>query len=191
MIMRRPKDLWRTAQRQARRTLSEAGQPRSRHRLLSIYLNDHLAGATAGAELAHRVVTNGQQAGDPATFRRLAGEISADRQTLIAIMATLEAPVQRYKTSLAWAGEKAARLKLNGQLLNRSPLSNLEELEMLRLGVEGKAAGWRTLRELADADHRLDRSQLDGLIDRARDQADLLEQLRVQAAAQIIGCPAG
>jgi hypothetical protein len=42
-------------------------------------------------------------------------------------------------------GEKAARLKLNGHLLARSPLSSLEELEMLRLGVEGKAAGWRTL----------------------------------------------
>jgi hypothetical protein len=42
-------------------------------------------------------------------------------------------------------GEKAARLKLNGHLLARSSLSSLEEVEMLRLGVEGKAAGWRTL----------------------------------------------
>ena len=64
-------------------------------------------------------------------------------------MAVLGLPVRHYKLSAAWAAEKAARLKLNGRLLSRSPLSSLEELEMLRLGVEGKAAGWRTLRALA------------------------------------------
>ncbi len=57
---------------------------------------------------------------------------------------------------------------------------------MLRLGVEGKAAGWRTLRVLADREPRLDSGELDGLISTARRQADLLEDLRVQAADQII-----
>ena len=50
---------------------------------------------------------------------------------------------------------------------------------MLRLGVEGKAAGWRTLRVLADTDQRLEPARLDELIARARRQADLLEDLRV------------
>lgn len=57
---------------------------------------------------------------------------------------------------------------------------------MLRLGVEGKAAGWRTLRVLADSDPRLDSAQLEGLMSRARDQADLLEELRVRAADEIL-----
>ena len=57
---------------------------------------------------------------------------------------------------------------------------------MLRLGVEGKAAGWRTMRELAPSDPRLDRARLDELISRAREQADLLEDLRVRAAARLI-----
>jgi hypothetical protein len=68
----------------------------------------------------------------------------------------------------AWIGEKAGRLKSNGRLFTRSPLSDLEELEMLRLGIEGKAAGWRTLRTLADTDTRLDPQRLDELISRAR-----------------------
>ncbi len=85
-----------------------------------------------------------------------------------------------------WIGEKVGRLKFNGHLLTRSPLSGLEELELLRLGVEGKAAGWRTLRALADTDKRLDASRLDGLIGRARQQGELLEQLRIQAARQVI-----
>ena len=57
---------------------------------------------------------------------------------------------------------------------------------MLRLGVEGKAAGWRTLRALAGTDSRLDRDRLDELMARARQQADLLEELRVRAAAHVI-----
>jgi hypothetical protein len=52
--------------------------------------------------------------------------------------------------------------------------------------VEGKAAGWRTLRSLADADMRLDPEQLDELMSRARRQADQLEELRVRAAEQVI-----
>ena len=83
-------------------------------------------------------------------------------------------------------GRGEGRLKFNGRLLTRSPLSDLEELEMLRLGVEGKAAGWRTLRTLADSDTRLDPARLDELISRARRQADLLEDLRVGAADQMI-----
>jgi hypothetical protein len=58
---------------------------------------------------------------------------------------------------------------------------------MLRLGVEGKAAGWRTLRVLAETDKRLDPGRLDELISRARRQADLLEELRARAAGQVIG----
>jgi hypothetical protein len=65
-------------------------------------------------------------------------------------------------------------------------LSDLEELEMLGLGVEGKAAGWRTLRVLADSEPRLDAARLEGLMSRARDQADLLEELRVRAAGEIL-----
>ena len=101
-------------------------------------------------------------------------------------MAVLGLPVRNYKLSAAWMAEKAARLKLNGRLLSRSPLSSLEELEMLRLGVEGKAAGWRTLRTLAETDSRLNRGRLDELMAGAREQAGLLEELRVQAAAHLI-----
>jgi hypothetical protein len=157
--------------------------------LLGIYLNDHLAGATVGTELARRVAGSGQKTTDGEGLRRLADDIGDDRRTLLRIMAALEIPVRRYKVGAAWVGEKAGRLKLNGRLVNRSPLSDLEELEMLRLGVEGKAAVWRTLRELAGTDGRLDADRLDELISRARDQADRLEELRVRAANRLIETP--
>ena len=159
---------------------------RSRTELIGIYLNDHLAGATVGTELAHRIARSHDEVADRATLQRLAGEINADRRALLEIMALLGVPVRHYKTAAAWVGEKAGRLKLNGKLADRSPLSSLEELELLRLGVEGKAAGWRTLRELAEADPRLSAAWLDELLARARDQVDLLEDLRVRAATHLI-----
>jgi hypothetical protein len=164
-------------------TARDSGQ--SEISMLGIYLNDHLAGATAGTELAHRTARSHGD-GKDGTLRRLAAEISQDRAALLDIMAALGIKVRRYKVGAAWVGEKAGRLKFNGRLFARSPLSDLEELEMLRLGVEGKAAGWRTLRTLADTDTRLDPGRLDELISRARRQADLLEDLRVGAADQVI-----
>jgi hypothetical protein len=44
---------------------------------------------------------------------------------------------------------------------------------------------------LADSDTRLDSVRLDELISRARRQADVLEELRVRAADQLIGTDHG
>jgi hypothetical protein len=150
-------------------------------RLLGIYLNDHLAGAVAGTELAQRI------ARDLPVLDQLAAEIAEDRKALLDIMAALGIQVQTYKTWAAWAAEKVARLKFNGYLVTRSPLSRVVELEAMMLGVNGKAAGWRTLRALAKQDQRLDAARLDELIQRAEGQIDTLEQLRVQPAAEAFG----
>jgi hypothetical protein len=120
-------------------------------------------------------------------FQGFADEVAQDRAVLLDIMATLGVPVRAYKVYAAWIGEKVGRLKPNGHPLTPSPLSGLEELELLRLGVEGKAAGWRTLRAMAETDKRLDPGRLDQLISRAQRQADLLEEFRVRAASQVIG----
>ena len=159
----------------------------SGHSLLGIYLNDHLAGATGGVQLARRLARAHRDSADGDTLRHLAAEIAKDRAALLGVMTVLSIPVRGYKVFAAVIAEKTARLKLNGYLTGRSPLSSLIELEMLRLGVDGKAAGWRTLRALADRDDRLDAARLDELIARARSQDDVLEKLRVRAADEIIG----
>jgi len=98
-------------------------------------------------------------------------------------MRTLDVAVQRYKVVGGWLTEKAGRLKPNGRLLRRSPLSSLIELESLRIGIEGKAAAWRALRTVTDREPGLDAALLDRLVARAREQADTVEDLRLQAAA--------
>jgi hypothetical protein len=157
---------------------------------LGIYLNDHLAGATAGVELARRVAKAGQLPADQETVRQLAAEITEDRAALMQIMRTLGIPVRGYKVFAAWAGEKAGRLKPNGRIRTRSPLSSLEELEILRLGVEGKVAVWRTLRAHAGDDPRLEAAQLDELTARAGRQAEVLDDLHRRAAAHVLASSA-
>jgi hypothetical protein len=153
--------------------------------LLGIYLNDHLAGATAGLELFRRAA--GSHAGAPGdALKRLTAEVEEDRDALLAMMRLLGFPVRQYKVIAGWAAEKAGRLKLNGRLISRSPLSDVIELEGLHLGVLGKAAGWRLLRMLADTDPRLDAGHLDELIARADRQAGELEQLRITAATEAL-----
>ena len=162
-----------------------------RHDLLGVYLNDHLAGSTVGLELARRMAASAEPESESATvLRGLVAEIAEDRSALLAIMTTLGIPVRGYKVFAAWAGEKLGRLKLNGHLLSRSPLSSLEETEILRLGVEGKATGWRTLRALASRDSRLDAGHLDELLARADRQSSALESLRVSIAEQALTTPA-
>ena len=108
-----------------------------------------------------------------------------DREALLEIMHRLGIPVSRVKTAAGWIGEKAGRAKLNGRMFRRSPLSDVVELEAMYLGVRGKLAGWEVLRTLAEDDGRLDLAGLDYLIDRAREQADLLDGLRARAAVAV------
>jgi hypothetical protein len=155
--------------------------------LLAIYLNDHLAGAVAGSNLAKRLAEAERDWVGGAVLPRVAKEIEEDLGQLTEIMAALEVPARQYKMWAGWAMEKVGRLKPNGRLLTRSPLSRVVELEAMRLGVEGKAAGWRTLRARAATDSRLDAARLDELIARARRQIDDLERLRVRAAVEAFG----
>lgn len=157
---------------------------RSGHDLLGIYLNDHLAAATAGTERSRHLATacRGTEVGD--AMAPLAAGIAEDRRSLVVIMRRLDLPIRRYKVYAGLLGERAGRLKSNGALVRRSPLSSLLELELLQLGVQGKACAWEVLRGLADRDARLDPQHLDDLLERARRQLRILEGLRTLQAGQ-------
>jgi hypothetical protein len=157
------------------------------HKHLSIYLQDHFAGATAGAELARRAAgSNPDGQGYGAPLRELAGEIDEDRDSLRSLMDRLHVSTDRVKQLAAWTGEKAGRLKLNGHLFTYSPLSRLEELELLALGVTGKRALWQTLHLLAHQEPRLSTPELERLISRADQQLEKIEACRRNAVGDAL-----
>lgn len=158
--------------------------PSSPDRLLKIYLADHAAAATAGLNLARRVAGS-----NPSTssLRALADEIEQDRRTLKWVIATLGFRESRAKEAFAWAGERAARLKPNGQLKGYSPLSHVLELEALSVGIAGKLALWQSLQVLDHLGERLPDLDLEALAERARRQRDEVEKQRRQAARTAFG----
>lgn len=158
--------------------------------LLALYVNDHLAGATAGVELCRHlseVERSGPQA-IGAVLARLAEEIDQDRSALLDIMDQLSIPARHYKVGAGWLSEKLARLVPHGSALGRTRLNTLVELETLRLGVEGKACLWRALAVLPNAAGDLE-SRLHGLLERAAAQASELEELRIRAAQAALAAP--
>ncbi len=151
-------------------------------KLLRIYLQDHLAGATGGVELARRAraANQGTTYGDP--LAKLADEIEADRRALEGIMEDLGFGADRAKNIAFWAAEKAGRLKLNGQLTGYSPLSRLTELEGLIAGINGKLSLWRSLLEVAPSQPKLDQERLQRLLERGEEQLKTVGELRTRAA---------
>jgi hypothetical protein len=159
-------------------------------KLLGIYLNDHLAGSTVGLELAKRARGQNRNGAYGDFLDTLADEIEEDRETLKGIMDDLGIRKDPAKVAAGWIGEKAGRLKLNGQLTGYSPLSRLVELEGLALGVTGKLALWKALRLLADTEPVLDGPALERLIERAERQQRGLEEHRLTAAREALGAEA-
>jgi hypothetical protein len=154
-------------------------------RYLSIYLNDHLAGSTAGRQVAARALEQNREGPLGDFLRVLVGEIEEDRESLIRLMGLLGIRRDPVKVGAVWAAERIGRvIKLNGHLLSYSPLSRLEELEFLSLGVEGKRLMWRTLEVLAETDDRLKGFDFATLIKRAEVQRDELERHRLVATAE-------
>jgi hypothetical protein len=150
--------------------------------MLGIYLNDHLAGATLGLDLARRARSSneGNEYGD--ALAELTAEIESDRDALIRVMEELDVPRDHLKLGSAWIAEKVGRLKLNGSLFSYSPLSRLVELEGLFLGVTGKCSLWTTLKDATPG--RVSSVDLDDLIARAESQRSRLQELRTRAASE-------
>jgi hypothetical protein len=161
--------------------------PSMNSKLLGIYLNDHLAGSTLGAELAKRSAGSNKGSSYGAFLRKVAKEIADDRDSLKAVMKRLEVGEDIPKKLTGWTAEKLGRLKPNGQLTGYSPLSRVVELEGLALGITGKLGLWKALHALASEEPRLDAAELDRLRERAESQRDGVERHRVRAAADAFG----
>jgi hypothetical protein len=153
-------------------------------KLLNIYLNDHYLGANGGVALARRIAKAQKDTTFGSELAQLAADIDGDRGTLVSLMKQLDVQAQQWRVPAGAVAEKAGRLKLNGRLLSRSPLSSVVELEALLAGVVAKRCVWRTLRQLAVTDQKLIVAEMDGLIERSEAQVELIERVRSWAIDQ-------
>jgi uncharacterized tellurite resistance protein B-like protein len=147
---------------------------------LSTYLNDHLAGSVAALEILDHLI---QEANDLSPFfTKLKADIEVDRQELVGLMNRLHISQSRIRKAGVWLVEQIAEAKFGMDDGDSGMLRRLERLEALSLGIDGKLALWHSLRAASALDAQLTGPDYEGLIQRARDQRESVEALRIEAA---------
>lgn len=157
------------------------------NKYLVIYLKDHLAGSEAGLRRFQAAAKSNEGTPLGRFLDKCVAELLDEREVLRTVLKAAGGATPIFKQPLAFVGERLARLKPNGHLRTYSPLSRLEDLEGLRLGVEGKMCLWRGLYELARREPKMNVADFEALFLRAEQQAERLERFRVQAALLAFG----
>ncbi len=150
--------------------------------LLAHHLRIHLTGAAAGIELFGR----GENLWDRdarEVVGRIRRELVEERRSLVDMVEALGSSDPALIATVARIGERVGRLKPNGDLLRRTPLTDVVDLEAMHDAVAGKVAGWRAMLHSP----RLDRPELQRLLDQGLRQLDELSALHERAAERAFG----
>jgi UDP-glucose 4-epimerase len=148
--------------------------------LLNLYLSDHLTGATAGGERIERMAEAYIDTPMFAKLSQLAEEIRLERAFLQKLIHGLGMKQMPYRQAVSWVGERVGRLKSNGRLLSRSPMTMVLEAELMRSAVVGKLGVWQTLEDNSEL-LSLDPQVFVDLADRTRRQAEILDEVHEYA----------
>jgi hypothetical protein len=153
---------------------------------IDVYLNDHLAGAMLGSDLAAQIRDQNENTSLGGVMRMLAPQIEEDRQTLIGLLQRMDISRNPIKQAGAWVAEKASHAKFSGLTSGEPELGTFMAVESLALGVQGKLSLWKALVQVADQYSALASIDLNELIRRAQTQYDLLERERLTAGTRAL-----
>lgn len=151
---------------------------------LTIYLRNHDAGARAGIDLFRRAAAGQRDHPWGPELADLATEVAEDARSLRQILRAARTGPDLVQGAALRLGERIGRLKPNGHLLRRAPLSDLIEVEGMLDAVRAKAAGWQALGTVADPPWA---GQVDTgvLHERALDQAARLAEIHRTVASRV------
>lgn len=149
---------------------------------LRTYLNDHLAGAESGLQLAKDSLSHNPTGPLGGFLAELVQEIEEDRAVLQDVYSRVQDTENPIKKEASRLATKMSRLKLEGPFSSYTDLTRLEELEGLALGVYGKLKLWAALEAACASDDRFGDIDFQTLQRRAQHQHDQLEHHRRHAA---------
>lgn len=151
--------------------------------LLGLYLSDHLTGATAGAERIERMAADFVDTPVFAALSELAAEIRGEHLYVRHLIGELGLRRRPVAEAVSWVGERVGRLKSNGSLLKRSPMTLVLEVELMRSAVIGKLGMWQTLDDNAEA-LGLDAEQFREFAQKAEHQREVLDTVHSYARSR-------
>ncbi|MFK5645137.1 hypothetical protein ACI3ET_01295 [Ornithinimicrobium sp. LYQ121] len=144
--------------------------------VLGLYLNDHLAGAAGGRARAHDMAKRHADLPIGPGLVRFASELDMEYARLRRLIDELGLQQRIPRRVAAVVGEKLGRLKLNGHLFTRSPMTPLLEVELMRGAVNAKRGLWQVLRDQAHL-LGLDEAEWARLDQLAQDQSARLDEM--------------
>lgn len=151
----------------------------------TILLRNHQAGGRAAIDLFTRAAAAQRSRSYGAQLDQLVTEAREDLAFNERVMRRLGVPPFRALVVAARVGERLGRLKPNGHLVRRAPLSDVIELEGLIATVSVKVAGWQAA-QVAGELLASELAELEGLIARAGTQTERLTEMHRTAAARVL-----
>lgn len=149
---------------------------------LNIYLNDHLAGAAGVIRHLDRLSSMVSDADIGADLRTLRAEISHDRDILVNLMNSLGVGQSTFRKLASSLAQKASILKFWETRTSRDHLRELQGLDLLSPGIEGKRSLWTALASASEVDTRLGQVDYGAMTRRAGEQLELVSTLRKRIA---------
>jgi hypothetical protein len=149
---------------------------------LATYLNDHLAGAVAGIEIAKHLEDHARSEDFKTAVAGVRCGIEKDEAELRDLAGRLGLEQSSIRKAAAWIAEKGTEVKLAIDDPSDGDFRIYEALEALSLGIEGKRCLWLALESAGVSDSRLTDTDLRRLQRRSEEQRITIEELRLDAA---------
>lgn len=148
------------------------------------YAQGHLAASHAGWGSFRAAAERYRESPWGTELARLRDDVAEDRHRLEEIATHVGVDVNSglhrlSQATLSVLGRSTRMLHTRGEL------GGISEVEKLRDAVAAKLAGWEILLVASATDGRLPRPAIEGLIARAKDQADRLRTVHLQMAQQV------
>ena len=156
---------------------------------LTTYLNDHVAGSVAALELLDHLIPLLQGSTREQELLTIRREVAEDQNVLLGLLGRVGAKESGVRNTLARITEKLGRLKLRLDDPGDGQFRTLEALEALALGIQGKVALWRALAAASRQLAEIGILDYAGLEQRARDQFNRVDAIRLQVAADALSPP--
>lgn len=153
--------------------------------MLQLYLNDHLAGSAAGIRHAKSCRDRNAPSALADVLNQLIPQIEEDQLVLKELIGSIHGSRSVIRRGAGWIAARALSIKLTAGGKQYRPLTRVQELEVLFLGVRGKLALWELLETLNN--ERLAGTDFSRLRQRAAKQLEALESQRLAAGLKAFG----
>lgn len=122
----------------------------TQQRYLSIFFQDHDMLLEGALELTQHFLEVSELPDAKEIIAELHEELSNEQRAVRGLMTAHGIMLDPAKSTIAWLGEKVARLKRGGHLLSRSPLSEMTDLENLSMILQASLLFWSALDALGE-----------------------------------------